>query len=48
MKDQGNVVAQLRLGRTRSPSPRDLEPEEIVALEHKRDALMAEMKHNAM
>ena len=46
-KDLGNVVAQLRSQKTRGANPRDLEPEEIAALEQKRDALKAQMKQMA-
>ena len=46
-KDLGNVVAQLKSKKTRGANPRDLEPEEIVALEQKRDALKAQMKQMA-
>ena len=46
-KDLGNVIAQLKSGKTRGSSPRDLCPEEIAALEQKRDALQAVMKQKA-
>ena len=46
-KDLGNVIAQLKSGKTRGSSPRDLYPEEIAALEQKRDALQAMMKQGA-
>ena len=46
-KDFGNVVAQLKSGKTRGSNPRDLEPEELVALEQKRDALKAKMQQSA-
>ena len=46
-KDLGNVIAQLKSGKTRGSSPRDLYPEEIGALEQKRDALKAVMKQGA-
>ena len=41
------MVAQLKSGKTRGSSPRDLCPEEIAALEQKRDALQAVMKQGA-
>ena len=43
----GNVMRQLKSGKTRGSNPRDLEPEEISALEQKRDALRAEMRQKA-
>ena len=43
----GNVNRQLRSGKTRGANPRDLEPEEISALEQKRDDLTALMKEKA-
>ena len=46
-KDLGNVVAQLKSKKTRGANPRDLEPEEIAALEQKRDALKAQMNQIA-
>ena len=46
-KDLRNVIAQLKSGKTRGSSPRDLFPEEIAALEQKRDALQAMMKQGA-
>jgi len=41
------VIAQLKSGKTRGSSPRDLCPEEIAALEQKRDALKAVMRQGA-
>ena len=46
-KDLRNVIAQFKSGKTRGSSPRDLYPEEIAALEQKRDALQAMMKQGA-
>ena len=46
-KDLGNVIAQLKSGKTRGSSPRDLCPKEIAALEQKRDALQAVMRQKA-
>ena len=46
-KELGNIMAQLKSGKTRSSNPRDLDPEEIEALEQKRDTLKAEIKHKA-
>ena len=46
-KDLGNVIAQLKSGKTRGSVPRDLHPEEITALEQKRDALQDVMKQGA-
>ena len=45
--DLGNVMRQLKSGKTRSSNPRDLESEEIAALEQKRDALQTAMKIQA-
>ena len=38
-----NVRVQLKTGRTRGPNPRCLSPEEVEALEARRDQLQAEM-----
>ena len=46
-KELGNVMAQLKSRKTRGSNPRDLEPEEIAALEQKRDNLKAMMKQKA-
>lgn len=43
----GNVNRQLKCGKTRGANPRYLEPEEISALEQKRDDLTALMKQKA-
>ena len=43
-KDLGNIRAQLKSGMTRGQNPRDLEPDQISALEKQREALEAEMK----
>ena len=42
-----NVRRQLNSGKTRGQNPRDLEPDELSALERQRDILEAEMKNNA-
>ena len=46
-KELGNIMAQLKSGKTRGSNPRDLEPEDIEALEQKRDTLKAEIKQKA-
>jgi len=46
-KDLGNVTRQLKSGKTRSANPRDLDPDEITALERKRDALQAQIRETA-
>eukprot|EP00959_Pyramimonas_sp_CCMP1952_P171303 3579629-Pyramimonas_sp.AAC.1 len=46
-KELGNVMVQLKSRKTRGSNPRDLEPEEIAALEQKRDNLKAMMKQKA-
>ena len=38
-----NVRVQLKTGKTRSANPRDLSPEEVRALEARRDQLQVEM-----
>ena len=43
----GNVSRQLKSGKTRGQNPRDLEPDELSALEKQRDTLKAEMKKRA-
>ena len=42
--DLGNVVRQLKSGKTRSSNPRDLDSQEIAALEQKRDALQTAIR----
>ena len=42
-----HVKEQLKTGKTRGTNPRDLSPEEITALEQKRDALQTTMKIQA-
>ena len=43
----GNVNRQLKSGKTRGTNPRNLEPDEIAALQQKRDSSTAEMKQRA-
>ncbi len=45
--DLGNVMRQLKSGKTRGSNPRDFNPEEISALELKRDALQARIREAA-
>ncbi len=42
-----NVLRQLKSGKTRSSNPRELEREEIAALEQRRDMLQAQMREAA-
>ena len=42
-----NVMRQLKSGKTRGSNPRDLDPEEISALEQQRDALRTKMRKAA-
>jgi len=46
-RDLANVRIQLKSGRSRGVAPRDLDPDEIGALEKKRDNLVADMQHKA-
>ena len=46
-RDLANVRMQLKTKKTRGTNERDLDPEEITALEEKRDAIQAEMRRQA-
>jgi hypothetical protein len=46
-KDLANIQMQLKSGKTHGNNPRELSPEEITALEHRRDSLKTQMREIA-